>query len=254
MRSIVLSLILFCITQVQAQAPAPAQPTDKLITIGTIQYNPPFEVASTNNNFFGFDIDIMRQVCLNGKIQCQFKVFLFRELFNELTNGNIDLAIASVIISKEREQLFLLSHPYLPSSAQFFTRKNATINSLNDINNKIIATVDDPVLIKFLLSNYSQKNTIQSESYQTVEAALSDLQQGKIDVFFLDKKATDYWISNNNEQFKTVGKEIPIGFGYAIIANTTNKPLIDLVNASLNTMEKNGTYSNIYNNYFANIE
>ena len=115
---------------------------------------------------------------------------------------------------------------------------------------KIIDTVDDPLLIQYLFDNFAKSSTIKSEFYQNIELALDDLQNGKINVFFLDKKSADYWVSNNNQQFKFIGQEIPIGFGYAIVGGAGNQALINVVNNALTTMENDGSYITIYTTYF----
>ncbi len=69
-------------------------------------------------------------------------------------------------------------------------------------------------------------------------------------VFFLDKMAVNYWVANNSQQFKTIGQAMQVGFGYAIMANKSNNALMSIVNAALSAMEKDGSYVEIYRNYF----
>ena len=171
------------------------------------------------------------------------------ELFKQIENGGIDLAIASIINSDDRKHQFLFSNPYLPSYIQFLTRKESNINSLADLHGKKIGTVDDPIFQDFLYKNYANTNTIYNKFYPTLDPGLSDLQEGNIDVFLLDKMAADYWIANNGQQFKSIGPKIQIGFGYAIMANKNNIALIKLINGALSTMENDGDLLKIYKKY-----
>ena len=227
-----------------------ADAASNTITVGTLRYNPPFEVVSTQDMLFGFQIDIMRSVCTHAQLTCTFKPFFYSELVTQIAQGGINLAIATIIISKYTQQNFIFSKPYLQSSGQFFVKKNSSINTLADLKDKVIGTVDDPLFEAYLDEKYSGNNAVVYEGYTTLEPALSDLQEGNIDAFFLDKIAINYWIANNNQQFKSVGPLIPLGYGYAIAANKDNAALINIVNSALSAMEKDGSYLAIYSKYF----
>lgn len=244
-RWLVVLTILFRLSLSTADAASNA------ITVGTLRYNPPFEVVSSPYMLFGFEIDIMNSVCAHAQLSCTFKPFFYSELLTQITQGSINLAIATIIISKYTQQNFIFSKPYLQSSGQFFVKKNSSINTLADLKGKVIGTVDDPLFEAYLGEKYSENNAVIYQGYTSLEPALSDLQEGKIDVFFLDKIAINYWIANNNQQFKSVGPVIPLGFGYAIAANKDNAALINLVNSALSAMEKDGSYLAIYNKYFS---
>ncbi len=60
-----------------------------------------------------------------------------------------------------------------------------------------------------------------------------------------------YILNNSSSNYKIVGKKIPLGQGYSIIALPQNKALIIAINKCLLNMETNGTYLTIYNKYFS---
>jgi ABC-type amino acid transport substrate-binding protein len=92
--------------------------------IGRTTQNPPFSsLADQKDHFYGFDIDIMGEICGRLQLKCKYKPLLFNELFTEIAAKKIDLAIAAIIITPNRQQ-FLFSLPYLKSYARFITQKN----------------------------------------------------------------------------------------------------------------------------------
>ncbi len=47
---------------------------NKVVTIGTLIYNPPYEVAVVKkNSFYGFNIDIINSVCKILTYECHLK-------------------------------------------------------------------------------------------------------------------------------------------------------------------------------------
>lgn len=53
------------------------------LAIGIVAYDPPFSMNADKNHFFGFDIELITELCKQIKAQCQFKTMLFNELFSE---------------------------------------------------------------------------------------------------------------------------------------------------------------------------
>ncbi|PJE14418.1 MAG: ABC transporter substrate-binding protein, partial [Legionella sp.] len=69
-----------------------------------VSYDPPFTIRADKDHYFGFDIELMSSLCTEMKTQCQFKPMPFNQLFTQLNKGTIDLAIAAIIITDERQK------------------------------------------------------------------------------------------------------------------------------------------------------
>lgn len=81
------------------------------MTVGIVSYDPPFTVRAGKDHYFGFDIELMSSLCTEMKTQCQFKSMPFNQLFTQLNKGTIDLAIAAIIITDERQNNLCLVFP-----------------------------------------------------------------------------------------------------------------------------------------------
>lgn len=217
------------------------------LIIGTLSYNPPFESVSKQKQFLGLDIEVMEEVCASLKVNCEFKALGFMDIFKQIDSGEIDLGIAAIISDKERQRKYSLSIPYFPSSAQFFVNRHSLLKKTSQLLGKRIGTVLDPIFISYLHENYTSDDL---KVYNHIESGLLDLtKNGKIDAFFLDTIAVNYWLLNTKNQLSSLGEKIIIGEGYSIVAKKNRQALIDKINNALLNMRKNGTDIKIFESY-----
>lgn len=220
------------------------------LTIGMIAYDPPFSMSADTNHFFGFDIELMTELCKQIKVQCQFKPMLFDALFTDLNAGKIDLAIAAITITNERQQSFLFSLPYLASEARFITTTNNSIPSLEQLTHKKIGIIEGSVFKQLITQKFK---TSSIKEYPSTNQLITALNQHEVDVLLMDDFSADYWIANNTRLFKGVGKPFPVGIGYGIMAQRNSRALINQLNKALKQVEKNGFYLSLYQKYFHSI-
>ncbi len=154
------------------------------------------------------------------KASCKFKPYVFSEIFTALQTEKIDLAIAAIIITHEREQEFLFSIPYLQSLAQFISTQQSNINNPQDIRNKRVGVRRGTPFEALTRKMYNNQITIST--LQQVPELLDALNQKKIDVAITNSATAKYWCSNNSNIYKLIGSSIPIGTGYGIMANTVS--------------------------------
>ncbi|ASQ44674.1 transporter substrate-binding domain-containing protein [Legionella clemsonensis] len=221
----------------------------KTIIIGALIYDPPFEIpADKKAHFFGFDIDLMNEICKRIHAECEFKGLTFEQLLKQLLEEKIDLAVGSITITPEREELFLFSLPYFSSTGQYITYSHSPINSIDDIYNKKVGIEKGTVFKAVTLERFNNK--VQIIEYPTLPEVFQALEEGKIDVLIADEETAKYWMVNSDEQFKLLGNPIPIGIGYGIMASKKSQTLIQQINKALTDMEDDGTYLKIYRRYF----
>lgn len=219
------------------------------LLIGTLSYNPPFEIeADAQKNVMGFDVDIMNEICKRLNKHCKYKYMAFSNLFDAIDEGQIQLSIAAITITDSRQQDYIFSLPYLLSSAQFITLADSSIHDLSDLKNKKIGLLESSAYLNKILSNY--KNNNQIVEFKKSANEYQELKSKKVDVIVTDSAVAQYWVANNNGVFKLVGKAIPTGNGYGIMANKTSTQLIADINKTILQMELDGSYLQIYNRYF----
>jgi ABC-type amino acid transport substrate-binding protein len=253
MRIWLLMCLLWQVACIHAQAP---QPTPKqVLRIGTTAHYPPFaSIADQKNDFVGFEIDIMGQICKRINASCQYKAMTVEALAPALMMEQIDLAMAAIIIPSVKIEPFIFSLPYLPSSAQFMTEKQSSINVPADIRNKKVGVRSGTLYNNSLLGSlvkqiYQDEVTIVM--YPKMDDMFVALTNHEIDVIFTNTEAVKYWNFNNGNTYKLIGSAIPIGNGYGIMGKKDQETLFANINRALLGMEADGAYLNIYSRYFS---
>lgn len=223
------------------------------ITIGTMIYDPPFEIAAGDQkHFYGFDIDLIQEICNRIKVDCHFKAFSFSQLFTETLAGNIDLAIAGISITPERSQQFLFSLPYLTSSGQFIAKITNPTSSINALYGQKIGTEKGTVFKSLIEASFNKKVTVNE--YNTQQELLQALTNNNVSFVMLDTATAQYWVANSDNKFKSIGKSIDIGTGYGIMSSVDQQQLIAAINKALLNMQNDGTYLKFYKRYFGAMQ
>ena len=217
--------------------------------IGTTMHYPPFSsIADKNDHFFGFDIDLIGEICKRLKASCKFSPMNNNDLFSAIKTGKINLAVSAIIITDHRRQDFLFSLPYLESNGQFIASRESNINSPHDIINKRVGVRRGTPFKELALNVY--KNNVDILEFTEVSDLLEALTKNTIDVALMTVGAAKYWYANNSGLYKLIGTHLPVGEGYGIMANKSQDKLIEQINHALLDMEADGTYLEIYTRYF----
>lgn len=239
MRKVILLLTFLLLSPLCAQT----------INIGILPYNPPFEMeADQKNHFFGFEIDIMMELCKRMQADCHFIPLTFAEIFTKLLADEINLGLGSISITEERRANYLFSLPYMKSSAQFITKVDSQIHGIDDILDKRVGSVQGTLFKAIVLEKFNKR--IQIVEYPTLDEVFQALAEDRVDIVIADGGSAKYWATNNSNMFKLVGNEISIGIGYGIMANKKDKDLIATINKLLLDIEADGSYLKIYKRYF----
>lgn len=138
------------------------------LVIGTLSYNPPFETqvndSSKKNEFYGFEIELMDEICERINAKCQYKPLLFEQILAEINSGAINLGIGSINITPERSERFLFSLPYKASYHQFLIPSNSNIKKIDDLKGKTIGIHLGSPTIDYLKVYFN--NNIQFKYYE----------------------------------------------------------------------------------------
>lgn len=219
------------------------------LIVGIRGYNPPFAVkADEKNHFFGFEIDIMSDICKRIQATCTYRALKFTEVFAELLSKHINVAITSISITDERRKDFLFSMPYLDSSIRYVSMINSKFKELDDLKNQRIGCERNTLCKRITLAHIS--SNVKIIEFDTLPEIFKALVDGSVDAVMADDKIAKYWVAASNNVFRLVGQNIPIGYGYGIVANKDNEALIKRINKALQDMGNDGTYQIIYSHYF----
>ncbi|HAT8180114.1 TPA: transporter substrate-binding domain-containing protein [Legionella pneumophila] len=221
------------------------------LIIGTLSYNPPFEIqvnnSSKKNEFYGFEIELMNEICQRINAKCQYKPLLFEQILAEVNSGAINLGIGSINITPERSERFLFSLPYKASYHQFLVPSNSNIKKIDDLKGKTIGIHLGSPTADYLMVYFN--NTIQFKYYETFMDLLNGLTDPQVSAIVTNSDQAQYWASNTPD-CKLLGDSFPFGIGFGVVARLDQAELIEKINQALIDIENDGTYLKIYNLFF----
>ncbi len=215
------------------------------LRIGTDATYPPLESAE-GGQFTGFDIDLGNAIARELGVRARFINAGFDGIFPALQNGTFDAVMSSVTITSERSATMLFSDPYYNSGQLIVVRGDTQgINTPDDLNGKKVG-VQINTTAQFDLE---KRAGVEVAKYNTIDLALLDLRNGRIDSVVGDAPVLKYMITQSFRELKTVGRRFTDEkFGIAFAQGSED--LQQAVNAALRRIKETGEYNQIHEKWF----
>ena len=169
----------------------------------------------------------------------------FDGLLPALQMKKVDLVIAGMTATPEREKAVLFSNPYFKAKQVIIVKKgDNSLKSFDDLAGKKVGVMlgftGDAVV--------SEIKGAKVERFDAAYAALLALGQGKVDAVVLDSEpAKSYTEKNKNLVIADIPAEEE---DYAIAVRKTDKELIEKINKALVKIKENGEFDKIVKKYF----
>jgi lysine-arginine-ornithine-binding protein len=215
------------------------------LRVGTDATYPPFETVE-GDEYSGFDIDLVKAVAREMNVRARFINSGFDGIFPALQNGTFDAVISSVTITDERKASMLFSDPYYDSGQLIAVREEAQgIATPDDLKGKTVG-----VQINTTAQYDLEKRAgVTVNKYNTIDLALLDLQNKRIDAVVSDAPVLKYMIFKSFRGLKTVGRRFTDEkFGIAVAQG--NEDLVREINAALKKIRESGEYDQIHEKWF----
>lgn len=110
------------------------------LRVGTSADSPPMTAHDRDGKLIGLDIDLVQLLADTMKVKVRFVEIPFAELIPALERGDIDVAVAGMTITPERNARVAFAGPYFVSGSTLLTRKR----ELAEVEEP--AQLDDPKL------------------------------------------------------------------------------------------------------------
>lgn len=204
----------------------------------------PFEYIE-NGKITGFDIELMEEI---GKVlnrEVIFKNIQFDGLIPALQTGKLDVIIAGMTVTEEREKNVTFSTPYYTSKQLLIVNKDSLIKDIHNLEGNSVGVVlgctGDIIATEM-------KDKITLYRYNTTSESIMALNANKIDVVILDSEPAKNFVKANSN-LKLIDGELAQE-DYAIAVSKENKSLIEEIDNALVTLKKNGIFEKLSNKYF----
>ncbi|MGL5741549.1 MAG: transporter substrate-binding domain-containing protein [Legionella sp.] len=199
-------------------------------------------MQGANHEIYGFDIEMINNICKIINRTCQFHVMRFDQLIEAVANKQIDAAVSSITITPERSKIVNFSLPYLLSYSRFLERQSSPKQPFNlgMLNGKKIG-LETGTVFSEQLSAMGVKNPILKE-YSSVENQLNALSNKEVDIILLNNATAIYWASNSSDTFRLAGPPYMYGYGYGIVLSPAEPGLLTLINQALVQYQNSDAY------------
>ena len=215
-----------------------------LIRIGIDGSLPPLSV-SEDGKYSGFEISLIEELSKEifgdkgGKIE--YVVTLGNDRITAVQDNKVDLDIAAITVTKEREKIVDFSNPYFSVNVGVLSRAGDNIKTVNDLQDKEILAESGTVAYEYFAK---QGHTIRpcsnsSDCYRKLKAgegaAYADDNLVVLAYAVVDRKVEANIINLGTSDF------------LAIAVQKGNDDLLDAINSGLVNLSKSGFFKKIFN-------
>lgn len=96
------------------------------LNVAVLEGSPPMSYRDNTGQINGFSIAVMRALCEEMKVRCQYRVIPLSDVLTTLESGEFDLAAAALLDTPERRARVLLSRPIFRSRSVWFAKTGIT--------------------------------------------------------------------------------------------------------------------------------
>jgi len=237
----------------RAEATLPKLPADiaarKRFVVGVKCDTPPFGYLDVRGKNAGVDVEIAKWFARYAFGREQRLTFVcaptaVREPL--LTNGRVDLVISTFTYTADRDTRIDFSRAYYKASGRLLVKNSSSINTLNDIRGKRVATTSGSVYDRWMKRCFTNTDVVVTDS---VTNAVIAFNQGRADAVMFDDTslaliaATDPQAKMTNDIFL----EGPYGIGI----RQGNVQLKRWVDSRLAIMKQKDVFQQIIKNNIA---
>jgi polar amino acid transport system substrate-binding protein len=216
---------------------------------------PPYNYLDANNELMGFEIDLGRELCRRMSVSCSFLALDWDSLIPSLTGGKVDAIMAAMEITDERLQTIDFTRPYVKMPNAFVVASDSDLAtaSVEALKGKSIGVEADGPHQSFLESIYPQS---EIKSYASLEEAILDLAEHRVDAVFGAKDAVMDFMTNRREaKCCRVLADAPrdpafFGEGVGVGVRQSDPDLKAMFNKALGGAFADGSFERIRAKYF----
>src|SRR5690625_4192523 len=194
----------------------------------------------------GFDIDLINALAEEAGIEIEFGVLEFDGIVAGVSSGRFDIAIAGMTITEEREKSIDFTQPYYEAGLILAVLDgNEDIKSIDDVEGKVVATRTGSTSEKYL----KEETDANVEAFPQIIEGYQNVLAGRADAVLYDLPNVLFYSEKEaDNKLVTVGEKLT-GEDYGI-AFPKDSELRDQFNDALQTLKENGTYDDIYEEWF----
>jgi ABC-type amino acid transport substrate-binding protein len=215
-----------------------------VLTVGSdIPYRP-FEFGDAPD-YEGFDVDIINAVADRAGLEVQIEKTPFATIFRNLAQGQFDAVISATTITAERDEVVDFSDPYFLANQSLVVAPGSDIQSVDDLSDTTVG-----VQIGTTGADYAENETEAAEvrPFDLGDQAFQALNAGQVDAVIIDFPVAQAAIDAGEDL--EVAEQIDTDEVYGISVAPGSEDLLTAINDGLSQIKEDGTYEDIYREWF----
>lgn len=221
--------------------------TEGTLTVCTDSPYPPMEFEE-NGEFTGFDIELMRAIAEHLGLDTEVVNSGFDPITSgtALASGQCDIAAASITITEEREENIDFTDPYFEAEQSLLVKADGEIATLEDLAGQRIGVQSGTTGEAYAQDNAPEDAEIVS--FDNPGDIFVALEAGDIKGVVQDLVVNQGRVLEDDSVEVVETYQTDEQYGFA--AEEGNKELTGAVNDALSALRDDGTYDQIYEEWF----
>ena len=227
----------------------------KSITVGFDNTFVPMGFEEKNGDYAGFDIELAQYVSKKLGITVHFQPIDWDMKETELQNGTIDAIWNGYSATDERREKVAFTIPYMQNTQILVVKKTSGIHSVEDMAGKVLGAQNGSSgMLDFEEHPEVLKNRVKggdADQYQSVNEAIIDLKNDRIDALLIDRVYADYYLTTEGiaDEYDTIHS----GFeseSFAVGVRPADKKLLEALNQAFKELYQEGIFQQISQKWF----
>ena len=235
---------LMAISMVACGANTDVNDVKEVLTMGTNAAFPPYEFVDENNNVVGIDAEIAAAVAEKLGMELEIKDMAFDSLITAVSTGAVDVVLAGMTVTPEREESVNFSESYATGIQVVIVTEDSTIASIDDLDGKKIGVQSGTTGDIYCAGDYGEEAVAR---YDNGALAVAALLNGQVDCVVIDNEPAKAFVEAN-EGLKVLDTEY-ITENYAAAIAKENTELLEKFNTALAELKEEGKLDEIIGKY-----
>ncbi len=221
----------------------------EVLTMGTNAAFPPYEFVDENNNVAGIDAEIAAAVAEKLGMELEIKDMAFDSLITAVSTGSVDMVLAGMTVTPEREESVNFSESYATGIQVVIVKEDSEIATIDDLEGKKIG-VQTGTTGDIYCSDTPENGGYGEEAvarYDNGALAVAALQNGQVDCVVIDNEPAKAFVEAN-EGLKILDTEY-VTENYAAAFAKENTELLEKFNTALAELKAEGKIDEIIAKY-----
>lgn len=243
---VALSIVLAaCGTSDDNTSGADAEGKFAKLLVGTEATFAPFESMNDKGEIVGIDVDIMNAIGEAVGSEVEFRNVGWEPVFQQITNGELELGASGITITDERKQTYDFTDPYYEATLMIVVKEDSPITTLEELKDKKISvqinTTGHEAAKK--LQGISSSKTL---AYENQPIAFQEVINGAVAASIGDNAVVLEYLKNNPDSgLKAIESDQFEKEYYGFMVKKGNTELLNLLNDGLAKIKENGKLEEI---------